>query len=139
MLDIEEFDRWRGAADDALAGAHVQAEADLNQWACFLAEQAGQLAVKGLLHGVGAGARGHDLVRLGEHLADALEVRVPEEVAAALRRLSRHYLPPRYPDAHPAGTPGRHYGPDDAKQAIADVETVMAHVAGAWEELTAGG
>ncbi len=66
MLDRAEFDRWRVAADDAGRAANVQADAALSNWACFLAEQAAQLAIKGLLHGIGAGAWGHDLVQLAE-------------------------------------------------------------------------
>src|SRR6266536_6433348 len=100
-VDRDEFARWRSEADAALRGARLQADALLHNWACFAAEQAAQLAVKGLLHGLGRGPWGHDLVRLGERAREAMEV--PERVAAALRRLSRHYIPARYPDAHPAG------------------------------------
>jgi len=52
-LDAEEFGRWRSEADNALAGARVQADAELHNWACFSAEQAAKVAVKALLHGLG--------------------------------------------------------------------------------------
>jgi HEPN domain-containing protein len=104
-LDAEEHERWRAEADRALRGARVQAEADLHNWGCFAAGQAAQLAVKGLLHGLGRAPWGRDLVRLGAMLADA-GIQPPEHVADAMRRLGRHNIPSRYPDSHPAGPPG---------------------------------
>lgn len=135
MLDREEFDRWRASAGDALAGARAQVDEELHQWACFLAEQAGQLAVKALLHGVGGESRGHDLVDLGDRLQEALGVAPPPDVRAALRRLSRLYIPTRYPDAHPGGTPGSHYGREDSQQALDDAEWVLSYVDAAWRRL----
>lgn len=91
-----------------------------------------------LLHGIGTGSRGHDLVALGEHLQDALGVGAPTEVQAALRRLSRLHIPPRYPDAHPSGTPGSHYGAEDSDQALDDAARVLAYVDAAWQQLREG-
>lgn len=136
MVDRDEFLRWREAAEGARRSADVQTRAHLYNWACFLAEQAAQLAIKGLLHGIGAGAWGHDLVELGRALADKMENAIPNQVAAALRRLSRHYIPARYPDAHPSGPPGAHYGREDADQALADLATILQHVDGLWTELS---
>src|SRR5687768_10772741 len=93
-VDRDEFGRWRAEADAALRAARLQADAGLHNWACFAAEQATQLAVKGLLHGLGRGPWGHDLVRLGEQIAETDEL--PVQVGDALRRLSRHYIPARY-------------------------------------------
>lgn len=135
MVDTSEFERWREAADVARRAAHVQADAALYNWACFLAEQAAQLAVKGLLHGIGAGGWRHDLVQLGEGVAAAIGDAIPPESAAALRRLSRHYIPARYPDAHPSGSPGRHYGPEDAQQALTDLAIVLQLVDDRWARL----
>jgi HEPN domain-containing protein len=62
MVDKTEFERWRSEAGGALEAARVQAAASLHNWACFAAEQAAQLAVKGFLHGAGRAPWGHDLV-----------------------------------------------------------------------------
>jgi HEPN domain-containing protein len=129
--DEEEFERWRAEAGHALAGARVQMEAGLHNWACFAAEQAAQLAVKALLHGLGRGPWGHDLVRLGE-LAAGAGVDVPAAVADAMRRLGRHYIPARYPDAHASGPAAAHYGAADSEEAVRDAEAVLAFVDGAW-------
>ena len=134
MRDAEEFDRWRAEADRALAGARVQASANLHNWACFAAEQAAQLGVKALLHGLGRGPWGHDLVRL-VGLTENAGVNVAPDIVDAARRLGRHYIPARYPDAHAAGPAGDHYGASDAGEAIADAEGMLAFVDQAWETL----
>ncbi|HEX9122434.1 MAG TPA: HEPN domain-containing protein [Actinomycetota bacterium] len=67
-MDTEEFERWRGEADRALEGGRLQAAAGLHNWACFAAEQAAQLAMKALLHGLGRGPSG---IHYGE--SDAAE------------------------------------------------------------------
>jgi HEPN domain-containing protein len=135
LVDATEFVRWREAAELARRGAKVQAGAQLHNWACFLAEQAAQLAIKALLHGIGAGAWGHDLVHLADTLATATGEAVPTEITAAARRLSRHYIPARYPDAHPSGTPGAHYGPEDSAEALADLNFMLLFVDDLWRRL----
>jgi HEPN domain-containing protein len=131
-LDGEELSRWRTEAASALRAATSQVDLGLHNWACFLAEQASQLAVKGLLAGIGKPSWGHDLVRLGDEAAAALPGNWPSSLLPALRRLSRHYITSRYPDAVPAGTPGGHYGPEDSRQALDDARSVLEAVDGAW-------
>jgi HEPN domain-containing protein len=133
-IDEEEFRRWRDEADRAVAAARLQAEAGFHNWACFAAEQAAQLAMKALLHGLGRGPWGHDLPRLGE-LADQAGIKVPAEVVDALRRLGRHYIPARYPDAHASGPPGTHYGEADAEEALQDAGAILGFVDQTWESL----
>jgi HEPN domain-containing protein len=132
--DEAEFERWRAEADRALAGSRVQAEAGLHNWACFAAEQAAQLATKALLHGLGRGPWGHDLVRLGELAVDS-GVALSRGTLDAMRRLGRHDIPARYPDAHPSGSAGAHYGASDSAEAIRDAEAVLAAIDEAWRSL----
>ena len=134
MIDEPELRRWRSEADRALAGARAQASIDLHNWACFGAEQAAQLALKGLLHGIGAAPWGHDLTDLGAKAVDA-GVAVPAEVAGMLQRLSRHYISTRYADAHAAGSAGDHYNEADSEAAIAEAEAVLAWVDSCADEL----
>jgi HEPN domain-containing protein len=133
-LDEEEFRRWRSEADRALASAEREAAAGAHNWACFLAEQAAQLGLKGLLHGLGVGPWGHDLPRLGARVAEA-GLEVPAEVQRVLARLGRHDIPPRSPDAHASGPPSEHYTEADSRQAAGDARAVLAFVDGAWEGL----
>lgn len=132
-MDDTEFQRWREAAGNAREAAELQAERPTHaNWACFLAEQSAQLVVKGLLHGFGAGAWGHDLVELGRVVSETIDEPLPDPVPAALQRLSRHYIPARYPDAHPGGGPASHYGKEDARQALEDLATITAFVDSLW-------
>jgi HEPN domain-containing protein len=137
MLDEEEYDRWRDEANRALQSARLDVTADLHNWACFGAEQAAQLAVKGLLHGLGRGPWGHDLVQFGQMIEEA-GLTLPEGLIDVFRRLGRHYIPARYPDAHAAGPPGLHYGEADASEAIEDAEAILAFVDSAWKEAKSG-
>lgn len=53
VLDEAEFARWRSSAERTLdAGAQLATTGSF-EWACFLAEAAAQLGVKGVLHGLG--------------------------------------------------------------------------------------
>ena len=135
-LDEEEYRRWRDEAERALTSARVQTDAALFNWACFAAEQAAQLALKGLLHGLGRAPWGHDVLRLAA-LAREASLDVPEEVENRLRRLGRHYIPARYPDAHPSGPPSLHYGASDAEEAIADAVEILGFVDRTWDGLHA--
>jgi HEPN domain-containing protein len=133
-LDEQEFRRWRDEAKRALIGARVQAEAGIHNWACFAAEQAAQLALKGLLHGLGKGPWGHDLPLLGEALRRA-GVDLSDSFEDTLRRLGRHYIPARYPDAHPSGPAGSHYGAADSNEAIRDAELILDFIDQAWRSV----
>jgi HEPN domain-containing protein len=134
-LDADEYGRWLEAARRAIDAARVQAEHDFHEWACFLAEQAAQLGTKGLLHAIGSPAWGHDLGALCEHAAEQIGESWPADAARWAERLSRFYIPTRYPDAVPGRTPGQHYDAHDSAEAIADAEAILGAVVGAWQEL----
>lgn len=131
-LDVAEFRRWREQADRALETARLAAVGGQPDWACFLAEQGAQLGAKGLLHGIGEEAWGHDLVVIVNRAGALLEAAWATDVGDEAARLSRHYIPARYPDAHPSGPPGSHYREADATQAMADAERVLAAIDRAW-------
>ena len=104
------------AALDLRAGGHFE-------WACFLAQQAGEKAVKSAHEQSGAEAWGHSVAGLLEELED-----VAAEVLEAAKGLDKHYIPTRYPNSHPAGAPGDLYTEREAELAIADARTVLDHV-----------
>ncbi|MGI8576093.1 MAG: HEPN domain-containing protein [Egibacteraceae bacterium] len=137
MLDEAEYQRWRESAADAAEQAAAQRHGASYHWACFLAEQAAQFALKALLHGIGRPAWGHDLPELGQRFTAALDEELAPPVHEALLRLSRYYIASRYPDAHPSGTAKGHYSGSDADQAIADTALVFALLDGRWRELQA--
>ena len=124
-LDRPEFDRWSAAADRALAAADPVTAHQLHEWACFLAEQSAQLALKGLLHGIGAPAWGHDPTALERDASLAIGEAWPDDAADRAERLSRFYIPTRYPDAIPGGVPGDRFGDADAAAARADAVALL--------------
>ncbi|HWC12691.1 MAG TPA: HEPN domain-containing protein [Acidimicrobiales bacterium] len=137
MLDDEEFRRWRAEAAGALQAGGQTRRGGQHNWACFLAEQAAQLAVKAFLHGVGAGPWGHDLVALGRALSEAVGRPLPPVVEGAVARLSKLYITTRCPDAHPGGWPGERYSDEEAARALEDAELVVATVDDLWRQLQA--
>lgn len=110
-LDLE-------AARDIAAAVHFE-------WACFLAQQAAEKAVKALHESEGTEAWGHSVVGLLGGLTD-----VPEAVVEAAKGLDRHYIPTRYPNTHPEGAPGDLYTVREARQAAMDAEVIIDHVRG---------
>lgn len=73
-------------------------------------------------------------MRLGE-LALASGVELSEDVLDAMRRLGRHDIPARYPDAHPSGPAAAHYGASDSAKAMRDAEAVLRAIDDAWGSL----
>ena len=84
------------------------------EWACFLSQQAAEKAVKARHEHEGAEAWGNTVAGLLAELPGA-----PARVLDAAKALDRHYIPTRYPNAHPEGAPGDLYRRRDAEAALA--------------------
>jgi HEPN domain-containing protein len=125
-FDEPELERWRHQAQAALDLAKSAAQS-APSWSCFLSEQGAQLALKGLLHAVGehANAWGHDLGPLQRRVAGVFGNDWPDDLLEPAMRLGRHYLPARYPDAHPTGAPEDRYLPADALAALDDASALI--------------
>ncbi len=92
-------------------------------WACFASQQASEKAVRALHLSQGAVVWGYSVLDAIEALPATAGA--TDELKDAARRLDRHYIAPRYPDAHPAGAPRRYFTEADARQVIADAEKVV--------------
>jgi HEPN domain-containing protein len=92
-------------------------------WACFAAQQAAEKAAKALHLAQGTVVWGHSVLDLLE--AFPAGTQASSELKDAGRRLDRCYIAPRYPDAHPAGSPRRYYTEADARQSVADAGKVV--------------
>jgi HEPN domain-containing protein len=74
-------------------------------------------------------------VLLGHKAAEALGEPLPTATADSLRRLPRHRIPARYPDAHPAGPPADHPGDADAREALDDLQRILGFVDDRWRDV----
>lgn len=116
---------WLRQAELDLDTARDTRERGRFEWTCFLSQQSAEKAVKALHESTGTEAWGHSVAGLLSGLED-----VPEEVVEAARALDKHYIPARYPNAHPEGAPGDLYTAREADRALDDALTVLDHVRG---------
>jgi HEPN domain-containing protein len=138
LLDGDEYARWRQACEEELAVARLLAGAEAHNSAVLHAEQAAQLALKGLLRGVGAASRawGHAVTELAERAGPAAGLGVDPGLRERLAILGRDYQASRYPDAVASGTPRENYGPADSHRALSTVDELVSAVDAAWAALT---
>lgn len=127
MIDWEEYDRWMRQARYTLESVNADIEHGSYCWACFKAQQAAEYALKALLRSLGRPAFGHDLRAL------SLEVEkvcggVPRGVWRCALLLDKMYIPTRYPDAFSSGTSFEHYVREEAEEAKACAEKIVAWV-----------
>jgi HEPN domain-containing protein len=98
-LTSREFVRkWVEKAEENLRAAEVLAERGMYAAACFHAQQAAEMALKGLLINLaGIQPLTHLLVEIAEKVMEYSTVRLPD--VNELRWLQEHYLQTRYPNA----------------------------------------
>ncbi|OGG46584.1 MAG: DNA-binding protein [Candidatus Handelsmanbacteria bacterium RIFCSPLOWO2_12_FULL_64_10] len=98
------------------------------EWACFAAQQGAEKAVKAVYQKAGGVAWGHSVTVLLESLPESLQ---PEQgLLDDAKELDKHYIPPRYPNAHPEGAPYEYYTRGEAERAIASAGRVIGFCAG---------
>lgn len=124
---IGEAGRWLAQAADDLDTAGLLARHGRNAVACFVAQQAAEKALKGLLYASGAEVvLGHSVALLCGDVAAIhpdLASRCGEWAS-----LDQHYIPTRYPDALPGGIPADVYTADQASAAVELAAEVLGAV-----------
>ncbi len=113
-----EAERWLVQARSDLGFAEVGAREGYHAQTCFMCQQAAEKALKAL-HYLG-GERlviGHSLLEL----LRALLTRHPAlaDLEEAARRLDQYYVPTRYPNGLPGGTPADVFSKAQAAEALA--------------------
>ena len=116
-----EAKRWLDQAQSDLGFAEVGAREGYHAQACFMCQQAAEKALKAL-HYLG-GERlviGHSLLEL----LRALLTRHPAlaDLEEAARRLDQYYVPTRYPNGLPGGTPADVFSKAQATEALAQAK-----------------
>jgi len=105
---------WLRQAQDDLRAARLLQSAGQEAQACFLAQQVGEKAIKGLLAADDRDLRSHSLGALLRELGDEPAERWQRQA----RVLDKLYAPTRYPDALGDELPADVFGPEDAEAAL---------------------
>lgn len=111
-----------------------QAEGDLDHaksdlahgyynWACFSAQQAAEKAIKALFQKMRAEAWGHSVTDLLEELGKSHQI--TDEMMDGAMELDKAYIPTRYPNALPSGSPRSRYTKGEARRLINHAERIV--------------
>ena len=120
---MERSADWMDQARGDLEHARSDLEREFYDWACFSAQQAAEKAVKAVFQKMGAEAWGHSVADLLEELSSRYPV--PEALIDVALELDKAYIPTRYPNAHPSGSPRRRYTRSEAERMVAHAEQIV--------------
>lgn len=120
---MERSGDWMNQARSDLDHARHDLKAEFYEWACFSAQQAAEKAVKAVVQRLGGEAWGHSVADLLQALAERHDV--SEDLLDGALELDKSYIPTRYPDAHPSGSPGERYTRSEAKRHIDHAERIL--------------
>lgn len=114
---------WMAQAERDMEVARREAGEGYFEWACFAAHQAAEKALEAVYQHLGGEATGHDLNGLLRGLSG--RVRISRALLNRASELGKHYIAPRYPNAHVEGAPFQHYTRPEARRAIRHAEAVL--------------
>jgi len=120
---MERSKDWLDEAIGDLEHARKDEEGGFYNWACFSAQQGAEKAIKAVFQKTGAEAWGHSVADLLKELAGKHSV--PEELFDASLELDKAYIPTRYPNAHPSGSPRSRYTKKEASRLIGYAERIV--------------
>jgi HEPN domain-containing protein len=120
---MERSKDWIDEAEGDLEHAKSDAARGYYNWACFSAQQSAEKAAKAVFQKMGAEAWGHSVADLLQELS--LKVQISEELMNAALELDKAYVPTRYPNAHPSGSPRRRYTKREAERLIEYAEEIV--------------
>lgn len=122
--DLEARRWFLQAEDDLKFVAWVKKEGLFFDKGCFMAQQAGEKALKSCLYACGKRfVLGHSLYEMVWELGqrDNFFQGIEDEA----KRLDRFYIPARYPNGLPGGSPFQAYTARDLEGALTDLEHVV--------------
>lgn len=134
MLDKSEYTRWIRMAEATLASAEGDRDRGDYNWACFKAQQAAEIALKALARGAAIVVHGHSVSRILAVLSEK-GLSPEEDVRECAYLLDKYYIPTRYPDAWPEGSPHEYYTRREADEAIKCARLMIEWVNRTWRYL----
>ena len=120
---MERSKDWMDEAEGDLEHAKSDMERGYYNWACFSAQQSAEKAVKAVFQKLNAEAWGHSVADLLEELSKGQEV--SEKLMNGALELDKAYIPRRYPNAHPSGSPRDRYTRKEAGRLITYAEEIV--------------
>lgn len=107
---------WIEEAENDIRHAENDLKNGFYNWACFSAQQAGEKAIKGVFQKIGIDAWGHSISDLLIELSK--KFKVPKNLIEISYELDKAYIPTRYPDVFPSGSPKDKYTKKEAERLI---------------------
>lgn len=120
---MERSKDWLDEAKGDMEHARNDVQGGFYNWACFSTQQAAEKAIKAVFQRMGAEAWGHSVADLLKELSKKHEI--PEELANGALELDKAYIPTRYPNVHPSGSPRRRYTKEEARRLIGYAERIV--------------
>jgi len=126
MFDTEEYNRWMNEAENTFKSAIVDKENGFYNWCCFKCHQAAEFAIKALLYGLGSTPFGYSLTKMVNDLKNQkMNVSL---ILTSCKKLDLHYIPSRYPNAHPTGSPFEYHDENIAEDALENATKILDFV-----------
>ena len=119
---------WMDEAEGDLEHAKSDTVGGYHNWACFSSQQAAEKAVKAVFQKMGAEAWGHSVFDLLRELSKKHQV--PEEIMNRALEVDKAYIPTRYPNAHPSGSPRNLYTKEESRRFIDHAEKIVRFCSG---------
>ena len=131
----KESRRWLEEARWDLDTAKMLHENGRYNAACFYAQQAAEKAMKALIYGLNEAPWGHSVRILLERYLERSGDKAAEKLLNDARELDRHYIPSRYPNAHPSGTAHEAYDSETSGKALKCAQRIIDFVSKRLSEL----
>lgn len=125
---MERSQDWMDEAKGDLEHAKSDLAGNYHNWACFSAQQSAEKAIKAVFQKMGAEAWGHSVADLLRELSS--KVKVSEELMNQALELDKAYIPTRYPNAHPSGSPRQRYTRQEAERLIQYAQKIFKFCSG---------
>ena len=120
---MERSADWMDQAEGDLEHARNDLNCGFFDWACFSAQQSAEKGLKAVFQKQGAEAWGHSVADLLEELGKTQSL--PEELKDIALELDKAYIPTRYPNAHPSGSPRKRYIRREAEKMVGHAEKII--------------
>ncbi|MGE5623440.1 MAG: HEPN domain-containing protein [Methanocella sp.] len=124
---MSRTETWLIEAEADLETAGILFAAGRYNACAFYCQQGAGKAVKALLFALHEAPWGHSVTELLEKASSAGR-EIPGHLVEQARELDMHYIPARYPDALPAGTPSGHYTKAMGERALKCATEILSFV-----------